>query len=531
VRLLTLYTGTGCYAVDLFEVPIEALGPLWAALAQRPIAGHNLAFDLSFLMRSGFEPRACRDTMLASQLLRAGLSADRQGRPVGHKLADLAERYLGLTLDKTHQLADWSGPLTPEMLQYAALDAELPVRLWPLLEQEIRQAELERTLAVELGALPAVAGMTAEGVGFDRAAWLALHAQTALEHQAVRADLDRLAPNDYSLFDGTAATNWDSPAQVRRVLAALGCPVTSTDDDALAGIGHPIGELLRRYRAAAKRLSAYGPGWQEYLDPDGHIRPSWVQLGAASGRMSCRNPNLQQLPRDPAYRRCFVAAPSHVLIKADYSQIELRLAAKIANEERMIAAYRKGDDLHTLTAQTLTGKAEVSKADRQLAKAVNFGLLYGMGARGLAQYARTSYGVNLTEAEAARHRKAFFALYAGLARWHRRTTGNGATETRTLTGRRRLDVTRYTERLNTPVQGSGADGLKVSLGLLWQRRAECPSARLVLAVHDEIVLEVPQAEAEQARDWLIRCMKDGMRPLLDPVPVEVEATIAPTWGG
>ncbi|MCS7271293.1 MAG: DNA polymerase, partial [Gemmataceae bacterium] len=183
-------------------------------------------------------------------------------------------------------------------------------------------------------------------------------------------------------------------------------------------------------------------------------------------------------------------------------------------------------------ARTLLGKQEVTKQDRQLAKAVNFGLLYGMGAEGLVRYARTSYGVELTLEQARQYRQAFFGLYPGLRAWHRSTpTSATSTETRTLANRLRRNVERFTERLNTPVQGTGADGLKAALGLLWQRRQACPEAFPVLAVHDEIVIECPQQQAEAAAAWLKQAMLDAMQPLINPVPCEVEVAILPSWGG
>jgi DNA polymerase-1 len=263
------------------------------------------------------------------------------------------------------------------------------------------------------------------------------------------------------------------------------------------------------------------------------VYAGWRQLGANSGRMACTAPNLQNLPRDVRYRRCFVAPPGRVLVKADYSQIELRIAAQVAGEDRMIAAYRRGDDLHTLTARTLLGTTDVTKADRQLAKAVNFGLLYGMGARGFRRYARSHCGVELTEDQAEQYRRAFFTAYPALRRWHNTVgrTQDRPIETRTLAGRRCRNVARFTEKLNLGVQGTGADGLKAALALLWVRRAECPGAVPVLAVHDEIVVECDAGTADAAAGWLKQAMLDGMAPLVAPVPVEVEVSVAPAWGG
>jgi DNA polymerase-1 len=210
--------------------------------------------------------------------------------------------------------------------------------------------------------------------------------------------------------------------------------------------------------------------------------------------MSCRHPNVQNLPRGPRYRRCFGAPPGRVLVKADYSQIELRIAAKIAREDRMIEAYRAGEDLHALTARLVLGKEDVSKDDRQNAKSLNFGLLYGMGARGLRAYALSNYGVRLGDGQAAEYRAAFIKAYPALARWHQRVRTSRGPVVRTLTSRRRKlgPETPDTTRLNTPVQGTGVDGLKLALALLWERRAECPGAVPVLAVHDELVLEADE---------------------------------------
>ena len=287
--------------------------------------------------------------------------------------------------------------------------------------------------------------------------------------------------------------------------------VEDTADETIAAVEHPLANLLRRYRLAQKHGTTYGTDWLAHVTADGRVYPSWRQIGAASGRMTCSEPNMQQLPRGE-YRRCVVAPAGRVLVKADYSQIELRIAAKISGDKALLEAYQRGEDLHTRTARNVLGIEEVTKQHRQLAKALNFGLLYGMGARGFRQYAKSQYGLNLTEDEARRYRDAFFQSYPGLASWHRRVRSCRATETRTLAGRRRLleDQTPDTHRLNTPVQGTGADGLKLALALLWERRDQCPGAFPVLAVHDEIVIEADADQFEAAATWLKTAMLESM---------------------
>jgi len=155
-----------------------------------------------------------------------------------------------------------------------------------------------------------------------------------------------------------------------------------------------------------------------------------------------------------------------------------------------------------------------------------------MGARGFRRYAKSEYRLNLTDQEAGVYRESFFRSYPGLATWHRRVRSRRTSETRTLAGRRRLldDKTPDTHRLNTPVQGTGADGLKIALALLWKRRDRVPGAFPVLVVHDEIVVETDECQADSAAAWLKAAMLDAMAPLLDPVPVAVEIKIGRTWG-
>ena len=296
---------------------------------------------------------------------------------------------------------------------------------------------------------------------------------------------------------------------------------------------HPLVAKLLAYRESAKLAGTYGANILATVHPiSGRIHADYLQIGAASGRMACSRPNLQNIPRVPDYRACFRAPDGRVLVKADFSQIELRIAAELAGDQRMLDAYREERTCTPSQRQPCSGKTieSVSREDRQLAKALNFGLLYGMGATTLQRYALTNYGVSLGNDEAARFRDRFFANYPGIRRWHRGQP-DGAVDTRTLGGRLRRGVTRFTEKLNTPIQGTGADGLKAALALLWETRGRCPRAAPVLVVHDEIVLEVDEAEAERARAWLAECMTRGMSRFLTRVPVVVDATIERDWSG
>jgi DNA polymerase-1 len=497
----TVEAGTFVFGVDCTAVDPAPLG---AALAESAVVMHDAAAGLPFLAARGLPPpRSVHDTLLLAQLLTAG-----SGQPT----------------DLVACCRHWLGDGEPSAARLAALLRPLRTALG----RAIEQAGLRAAAELEESALPAIVWLAAQGVQIDRDGWLALAREAQVEAGRLRESLDAAAslPPGFVL----AAWNWDSPEQVQEALRLAGCPVADTRDATLASVEHPLAQLVRQYRRAQRRLQAFGPDWLEHVGDGGRVRAAWQAIGAATGRMSCASPNLQQLPRGP-HRRCVVAAPGRRFAIADYSQIELRIAARLTEDVALREVYQRGDDLHVRTAQQVLGTAEVSSEQRQLAKALNFGLLYGMGALGLVEYARSQFGVTLTLEEARRHREAFFRSYPGLARWHEQTRSSKASEVWTL-GRRRLLLpagTAYTLRLNAPVQGTAADGLKRALALLWQRRDEVPMAAPVLAVHDEIVVECPKGQAKRVAAWLHRAMLDAMAPLLAPIPVVVEVRIAPQW--
>lgn len=513
-----------CLLMDCFAVDPR---PVMGLLAKRELVIHNAAFDLAFLARLGFTPGTVHDTMLLAQLLTSG------HKGVVVKLAACCERYLRQGLDKTEQLSDWSGDLTPNQLRYAARDVAVLVPLFRALSQEIEEKQLSQVAEIERRCLPALVWLASRGVQIDRDAWSTLARSAADEVRRLATELDAQAPPRSKCKGQNEPWNWNSPAQVKKALARAGCKLKDTTDETLAETGHPLAALVRNHRQAKKRCSSYGEKWLGRVAADGRVYASWRQIGAASGRMSCAEPNLQQLPQG-AHRRCVVAPPGRVLVKADYSQIEVRIAAKLTGDENLLRAFREGADIHALTARAVLAVQDVSKEQRHLAKALNFGLLYGMGAEAFQRYARAQYGLRLTEAEAGRYREVFFKAYPGLAQWHRSLKNVMSDYTaKTFTGRRRqLGLNEiYTQRLNSPVQGTGADGLKLALALLWERRQEVPGAFPVLAVHDELVVECDAGQAKAVAAWLEQAMLDAMTPLLEPVPVEVKVAVARTWGG
>lgn len=498
---------------------------------------HNAKFDMQFLFPLGIELPKVFDTMLAAQLLRSS------GGPARAGLGAVAAHYLGETLDKAEQKGDWeASELRKEQLEYAAKDAEVLLRLREEMRPLIYQNRLERIAKIEFDCVKAIAKLEYNGIYLDSARWqeLCVEAEKA-QAQALEQLRAYAGQSFYQLTlwgDEIAlnAANFDSNPFVLSLLKRNGINVPSTDRRHLSAYAaHPLVQALSEYRKSTKALSAFLHPIPSFINPaTGRLHPKYGQIGASSGRMSCGNPNIQQIPREPAFRRCFCAPPGKKLIIADYSQIELRVAACISKDRRMMQAYRNGEDLHALTASLLSGvpAGSVTKAQRQAAKAVNFGLIFGMGAAGLAAYAQQSYGVQMTLEEAEQFRNGFFRAYPGIARWHRQIRELSPTEERTLTGRK--FVFRKNAGLsglcNTPVQGSAADIAKAALGEL-NNRLIGTGIKLIAIVHDEILLEADEADAAAAAALLQSTMERAGERILQDIPCAAEVKIADDWSG
>jgi DNA polymerase-1 len=397
----------------------------------------------------------------------------------------------------------------------------------------LHEAGLRDIAAMEMAIIPFVAWLEHTGLPIDREAWARL--ADAAEEEMGQVDATLAA------ISGRQGVNWGSGVQLARVLIERGhkLPLSEkgnpkVDRPTLFGLpdGEPLRAPLLDRSTLKSRTSTYGQGFLEHVHPlTGRLHGDWNALGSEAGRMSCQRVLLQGLPRRDDYRGCIKAPAGRALVKGDFGHIEFDLAAQIARERRALAFLREGKDPHYQTTSLILGKPieAVSKDERQRAKAVNFGLIYGMGAGTLVKHAHEGYGVTLSLAEATQWRKQFFAHYTGFRCWHRERP-KGPAETRTILGRRRRDVAQFTELCNSPVQGSGADGLKLALALLWQRRHQIPSAVPVACSHDEVLLECAADDAEAVRGVLTEVMREGMSRVLTAVEPVVEAGIFSDWG-
>jgi|GEM_PF-313679 len=533
IRLVQIATSRDTYVFDINHVPASVLNPLLVGVPIKVI--HNAKFDASFLYEApnGVMPEPIYDTMITDQVL--------HHRSYPRSLKDVSKEYLGVDLDKEEQTSDWSAEiLSEEQLQYAAQDAAVLLPIRKILDEKAAKLQITEVVELENRLVPAICWMERCGVNLDKGLWDKLVKIAEEKALRLKGELNlavaKHTMSGLDLFGNPAVSvNWDSPAQVKKLLSDLGVQIENTRHATLeASRGkHPVIALLLDYREAAKKVSTYGTDWNKHINKaSNRIHPNWVQIGSATGRTSCKNPNLQNIPREAAYRNCFRAVSGNMLIKADYEQIELRIAAEIAADTRMKKAFYEGRDLHSVTASYLLGKPEsepVTDSQRQMAKAVNFGLIFGMGARGLSSYAQNNFRVEMDEEKAATVRRRYFEAYAGIKNWHE--LQGRKQETRTILGRHRiLEGDRdYTNRLNSPIQGSAADGLKLALIKLWETRHKV-DAYPVLTVHDEIVIETPKEQVQKATEWLKRCMEDGMGEFLREVPVAVDVTVKESWG-
>ena len=519
---LSRHGGT-IWTIDLRATGYE-LGPLTPILEQATLIVHNAKFDLLWLrVKCGLFATKAACTLTAARLLAAGTKP-------GNNLDQCLERYLGVPSAADHSRSDWASLLlTEDQLAYAARDVAHLHDLLCVLEGELEMNDLQRVWTLETELLPVVLKMEAIGIRVDRAKLEAIAAEADKQANQAAADL-RTALGNPSL-------NPASPGQVLAALRAKGISLESTAEEVLkAADDGTLIPLVLTHREAIKRAQQ-AEALVGHIKSDGRIHGRFEPLGTATGRFSSKEPNLQNIGRGEL-REAFAVQDGRRLVVADYSQIELRAAAAIAGETRMIDAYKAGADLHKLTASVVLGKpeTEVTKGDRQLSKAVNFGLLYGQSPPGLVRYAATSYGVTMTGDQATEIRQAFFRTYSRLRQWHGLSHNQaqaGVTEVRTRTGRRRLipttatDWERFTALVNTPVQGGTADGMKQALILIDQRLPQ--SARIVSTVHDEVVVECHEDTADQCREIVTTAMVEAMAALFPEVPVEVEANICTTW--
>ncbi len=537
IRLIQLAWKDKILIIDCFSFLPEGYTIIKEILESKSLKiFQNAKFDLQFFMAMNILPPNIFDTMIAAQIL-APL-----GGPKKFNLGELSRYYLNEEMDKELQKSDWSRHLTEDQIRYAGKDAAVLLKLYKVLTGQIYEKGLMDIARIEFSCIFSVTQMEYYGILLDIDSWKHLTEQMEEEKIAAIAQLNQFtdspAYTQMTLWgdEEIVNNNFDSNTYLLSLLHKHQIDVENTSKSTLAPYrDNPLVMAVSRYRSASKLLSAFLHPMEQMVNPKtGRIHPRYGQISAYSGRMSCYSPNIQQIPRSQEFRRCFMAPEGRKLLIADYSQIELRVMAQITEDRRMLEAYKNGEDLHRLTASFMLNKPveEVDKEERQYAKAVNFGLIYAMGASGLCQYALQSYGVEMTLEQAERFRKLFFEAYPGVKHWHNELLKNHQemTQGQTLSGRKFLLPQWYglPAFSNTPVQGTAADILKKALGdLAYQLKGT--DAYIIATVHDEILMECPEEKVDYYAEMLKNTMIQASDSILTNVPAEVEVSIGNTW--
>jgi DNA polymerase-1 len=456
----------------------------------------------------------------------------------------MAAFRLGVTLDKSQRAGFVNGAaLTQDLIDYAAADAAATWSVFDQQRHELTGHRLGRIARLEFAALPVLAGLALRGVGFDAPRWSRLmrdvearlpELESTAQATLVTADSPR------NLF-GPEPVNLDAPEQVRDALERLGVAVESTRTAVLRDhVDHPAVAALLEYRQVSKLTSNWGGDWADrVIHPvTGRVHADWRQI-VGTGRIACRDPNLTQIPRKGAWRTCFTAAEDHTLVVADYSQQELRILAAVSGDPALSEVFRGSGDLHRATAALVFDVPEdaVRGEQRSAAKALNFGLMYGMGA---ASFARST---GLTQAEATATIDRYFATFPRVERWlaDAESAGRRSGQVRTALGRLRVlprDAGAGVALLarNAPIQGAGADMTKLALAeverRLCGRYGSGPgrTTGLVLTVHDELVVQAPAQDAAQVAEDVVEGMQVAAAMLLGDVPAAVDVAIRDRWG-
>jgi DNA polymerase I-like protein with 3'-5' exonuclease and polymerase domains len=520
----------------------DSLAPLRRLLSSpRPIKiAHNAKFDAKFLKHNlGVDMVGLFDTLLASQLVSAGNIEERHG------LEAIAGRYLNEAVDKSERLSNWEFDLSEAQLQYAARDAAVLLPLREKLIEKIKSLGLIKCAQLEFECVMPVVDLELTGFFMDKRRWLEQLAIVEERRGEIANELQEMLGEGVaqaSLFGPPRANiNLDSQQQVTEALTRLGIPLPdSTRNWKLQPLAaqYPVVAKLLEYRTMQKALTSYGENMVELINPKtGRLHADFRQIGAPTGRFACTNPNIQQVPHAVEYRRCFMGYPStRRLVIADYSQIELRILAEFSGDEVFINAFRSGADLHKVTAAQVFGVStdQVTKEQRDFAKRLNFGVVYGIG----AQRFSIMTGLGVTDAEDVLRR--YFATYKKLDAYLRESANRAVSDKEARTGSGRLVKFNYdpsdrqqismTQRngKNAPIQGTSADILKRALRLL-NDELRGTSAKIVNIIHDEIVVEVDEGEAEGVAQTVEQAMCAAGEEYLQTVPVKVETQIADEW--
>ena len=538
------------------------------------LVGHNIKFDLKFLMHHGLDiDVSIYDTMLCEQVLVNGTNL-RAG------LDSVVQRYCQVRLDKSVRATfSRGGKLTARQLQYAADDVKYlkPVMLAQI--SALKKNDLMHVARLECQACIAFLEIEYNGLTLDRESWLGMVDDLRVQSQHSESALNTIIDTD-SAFDSCrmpasqldmfladsevmgTRLNWDSPMQTLRVFQCIDNSImgTSERDTLKIAAVHNIGKLLRKYREQTKKVSSFGESFMAHVYEDGKIHPRFVQI-KRTGRVSCKEPNMQQIPADNAYRNCFITDPDHVFVSADYSSQELCIIAHGSKDPVFNHALRNGHDLHSVCAALVFGERWKEAAEdscafeqgfekcscpdhkklRTAVKSINFGLAYGMGPKKLSETMEISMSEASTLIE--NYFKSFPKIKDFLEGMSRSGVKNGFIKTFKPWSRTRwfddwlprgmdMGVKGRIERVskNTPIQGTAADMTKHALVLCHTHIKENNlPVKLVMTVHDQIDTTCPRDFAEEWAAKLKELMEQAATHIMGNDLLKAEVDITDKW--
>jgi DNA polymerase-1 len=527
---------------------------------------HNLAFEAMFLYKYGIVLQApVYDTIAASQLSLKSNSSFRALADSG--LKTLASELLNAELpgfaDVTGERAfDELDPRDTETIRYACADADYALRLYFLFNDWFNRWLPKHRVIVETAESPAavyVGLMKYNGLLADAAQMNARAAECEAKLAKLREDIA------FIIGEVNIGANASTSAFKKYLYEDLKLPVVKTtakyqeaaDDEALALLEEycaekrpdlaPLFKTVQDYRRWGKIKSTYIEGYARHINAvTGRVHAEFFPLGAETGRFAARKPNLQNMPRagadDAGVRNFFIAPEGGVLLSLDLSQIELRVGAFCCRDEKMLETYKNGGDIHDQTATVIYGKGKHDKEQRVIAKNVNFGTFFGLFPKGLQRTLKFKAGLNVALEQCEKIIANIKAGYPALTRWQEEAKAKAGTRryTETWLGRRRYlpeiaspdwGKRSFAERcaLNSPVQGTAADILKLALGRIIAGLPGRPWLRPLLQVHDELVFELPCERTTEAAAFIKACMEARPFPDFD-IPIIAEAAVGTRFG-
>ena len=509
---------------------------------------HNARYDYIVLAKHGlYVTPLTFDTMLAEFII------DPSSRNLG--LKNLAFVKLGEEMTHIEELIgkgkkqiSMAEVAIESVAPYAVADAETTLRLMPLAEKELKRVNGEKLLQeIDLPLTPVLADMEMEGIALDLPFFEKMSKELTKRLNEIEKEVFDLVGKQFNinstqqLSDVLFKTLGLEPPDKGKKTASGHYSTAAGVLEELSG-KHPVVDLVLEQRELSKIKSTYVDALPQAVDSNGRVHTSYSQTGAVTGRLSSNNPNLQNIPiRTETGRRVrngFIAGKSNVLLSVDYSQIELRIVAHMAQDEGMLAAFRADEDIHATTAGAIYGVSPeaVTKEMRRHAKAINFGLIYGMSAFGLTR------STELTLAEAERFVKAYFEKFPGVKKYldgiKKQAAQQGYVET--LLGRRRyfpalqgrinpqMKSREEREAINAPIQGTAADIMKIAMLKIPPALKNANlNAKMLLQVHDELVLECPKDQLEKTAKVVKETMANAYQ--LD-IPLSTEARYGDNWG-